>query len=222
MNYDELKTDVSNYNNQILKLCETEQEIGRLFLGMQILYSPLIIKPEILLIGINPGPGYFNQTNGCRIAQFEELKELEYLGYDYVMARETKEAFKQAGLSDILQTSVAKTNIYFLATRNVDDLASLTKQLREKNILNPELQAIRWIKELLNIIKPKIIICEGAKALEKLSKFLIDRTIYMDSKQTKVVEELAGYKVIAYSRTYSKFQNMDEFVEILKNEFKDI
>lgn len=42
----------------------TDENISRMvdkhYKGIQVLFSPLIYKPKVMFIGINPGAGFFN------------------------------------------------------------------------------------------------------------------------------------------------------------------
>jgi len=57
--FSEISEEALFLHKQILIAAEGNAEIKSLYKGCQLLFSPLIQKPKILLIGFNPGGGYF-------------------------------------------------------------------------------------------------------------------------------------------------------------------
>lgn len=144
------------------------EEISGLLFGWKIFYSPIVINPKIVFIGINPGGGdpgnpfqYYN----------EEHKILEYLDdkqNDYMLAKNTKKIFKKIEKLNLLENSV-KMNTKFYATLGVgemkifeDFLYKNHSELYNQLIINNK----KWTKELIEIINPKNIICEGKSAFD--------------------------------------------------------
>ncbi len=56
--YEQIKNEVIDFNKKIILHCENYENLNEYYMGYQILYSPLIEKPDIMLIGINPGCGH--------------------------------------------------------------------------------------------------------------------------------------------------------------------
>ena len=71
--YSELSEGANILHQQILAAAGKNSEIRTLYKGCQLLFSPLIERPKILLIGFNPGGGYFN-WHGKIVEEFEPMK----------------------------------------------------------------------------------------------------------------------------------------------------
>lgn len=229
--YNNLAEEVLENHSKILNEMCTNINIANLYKGTQILFSPLIEKPTILLMGINPGPGYFNQTDGERVAQFKPLNELEYIVkksdsvrfdyvYNYVLAVDTRKAFQEANLTYLLESQTVKSNVYYTATKDTTDLWKLVCALCGTNLNDPETVALDWTRRLVDIISPKVIICEGAIAYQELTKAITGRKMYFRGK--KVTKQLInGYTIIGYCRKRnSGISDLNELVKVLIETFK--
>lgn len=152
------------------------KEISSLLLGWKIFYSPVIINPKILFIGINPGGGdpgepftYYN----------EEHKILEYIDderNDYMLAKNTKKIFNKINQLELLKDAV-KMNTKFYASKGVTELHEFEKLLANNNTkLADELKANnkKWVKSLIEIINPENIICEGKEAFDYMDNVYDD------------------------------------------------
>jgi len=63
--FSKIEEDVKRFKAKIIREInvsneQTQQDFKKYFKGVQILFSPLHFKPKIMLIGINPGSGYFD------------------------------------------------------------------------------------------------------------------------------------------------------------------
>jgi hypothetical protein len=58
--FENLICEVKGLNERILDECKKNDKIENLYRGCQIFFSPVKEKHEVMLIGINPGPGYYN------------------------------------------------------------------------------------------------------------------------------------------------------------------
>jgi len=143
-------------------------EITNLLLGWKIFYSPIIINPKILFIGINPGGGepgdpfeYYN----------EEYTIIEYMDderNDYMLAKNTKKIFNKNNQLHLLQNAV-KLNTKFYATVGIGEM-KLFEEFLYNNHRELYSQLIennkKWTKQLIEIINPENIICEGKSAFD--------------------------------------------------------
>ncbi|MGA9589984.1 MAG: hypothetical protein WBV11_09165, partial [Salegentibacter sp.] len=75
--YSEISEGALLLHQQIVGLAKEDPEIHSLYKGGQLLFSPLIEQPQILLIGFNPGGGYYN-WHGKIVEKFEPMQALEY------------------------------------------------------------------------------------------------------------------------------------------------
>jgi len=197
--YKQLKTEIEKLYLEVYKAVDNEPTIKTLLKGWKVLYSPLIYKPDVMFIGINPGPG----EEGVFDCDYEGKGELEYLYSDYDLANETKSVFEMVNKYDLLYNAV-KTNFYYVATSKADDIFKITDFLGRGDDTKLGEQLLKyswsWTKQLIEIIEPKLIICEGADAFRNVTDLFIGaikmnenvESIYIDEIQANII----GYKTI--------------------------
>jgi len=165
--YDVLRDEVIHFDNYIGSLAYTIPAINQEYRGCQILFSPLIIHPTLLFIGINPGAGYFNRY-GHPVKKYDPQAMFEYIDANesYQLKNDTLNVFGKAGKTHLLNDAV-KTNYMYFATSDMNSLFNLTTILcnHTGNQL-PWDKANDWTNRLIKLIHPKFLICEGFKAFE--------------------------------------------------------
>ena len=134
--YSEIKLEVEEF---LTKFENDENQIiafKKYFRGIQILFTPLIHKPKFMFIGINPGAGFYNyEGNKAKyVKRLSPMQNTEYIGQEYRLAKETRKLFELSGISKIDLKNSVKTNYYFLATKNTNDLNKLLVNLKDYNI----------------------------------------------------------------------------------------
>ena len=166
--FESLQKEVIEVNEKILSLCEQNSKLKELYKGCQIYFSPLVKNPDLMLIGINPGSGFYKANKNQIVQKFEPLEKYEE-GYD--LAQEVKcGVFRHFGREDIFN-STFKTNVYFFATDNVDRLKCLLKLFPEDFRIEVKEKSIKWLKEFITLISPKLILCEGHTAFDYVKSF---------------------------------------------------
>ena len=166
--YSEISEGALLLHQQIVGLAKENPEIQSLYKGCQLLFSPLLQRPKILLIGFNPGGGYYN-WHGKIVEEFQPMKALEYYLNTHPLAEQTKSLFRQAGREEDLQHYTVKTNFYYWATDNVADFKRLLKLLPEEFSRKIFHMARVWTKQFIDDIQPEIIIAEGFKAFDEIA-----------------------------------------------------
>jgi hypothetical protein len=169
--YEELKQKVSVFIEEFNDKTKNDKVIDDLLCGWRILYSDIKEQCDVLLIGINPGSG---EEIGARNYELDALDKLEYIddsrnkyGLSYLVNR----IFEIMDAKSILVNSTMKTNTKFYATYGVDELSEFENHLADNyKELYVELMENNkvWLKELVKIIQPKIIIAEGKAAFQYL------------------------------------------------------
>lgn len=215
--YDTLKKEVEVFLESVHQALDRNPRAKPLYKGCVILYSSLLEAPPFLFIGINPGDEQKESEKpkeelGQCDDGFEYTSALEY-GYDYRLAKQTRDLFEMAGMADCLDKSV-KTNFYYFATSGVKNLWPLFSTLGEDMNKQFHENARRWTQRMIEMIKPKTIICEGIDPFNRLSD------VY---GVPKTREDVCGYfelpdktPVIGYSRSYSNIKNKSFVADFLK------
>ena len=204
------------YNEKI----KGNSEAIKLFHGFKVWYSPVKFNPKILIIGINPGIG---ESTLDKNINFNESINFEYLPHNpkYILANQIKKVFNEAGLSNMLEKETIKTNYYHIITKDQFKI-KFGLELIEKNLSKQyENDAKQIIDDLIRIIKPKYIICEGKSIYDKVVKLYSERG---DSKW----EYNSGYTkinnpdltIFGCSRIRSFIKNKSHFSELLREHIK--
>lgn len=212
-----ISNEVNDVNNRIIALTEKSKELKNLYKGCQILFSPLLYKPRVLFMGINPGDGYQRQ-NKHPVLKLTPQKKFEYLEeYNYALLRNTLNVFEKANKSFILEYAM-KTNFYYFATKNQKNLWQLNDMIYREFNINIYEKCFSWNKKLLNLIEPQTIICEGKKSFEEIVKLLNLDISNIHWINDSYIEYKDGKNhIIAYERIYSNIKNKDEFADFLNS-----
>lgn len=160
-----MNLEIQEFGNNIIqntykkwKCYENRYEIWNY--GFGVFYSPIYYKPDLMIIGSNPGG-----TN-CDFSLSESLiipEEHEYFKYDYKLARIQKEVWEKLNRINILKQSV-KLNLNFFRSK------SLTQWKTVPQLIRSELEnfCIGKVKEIIGKISPKVILTEGIQTYDKL------------------------------------------------------
>lgn len=181
--------------------------------GIQLYFSPLK-ESDILFIGINPGAGFFNYE-GKIVKRFSPLKHFEYIGQKYYLATQTKKVFKDMKMDEPF-IKATKINHFPFATKDKIALDKLLEKYDKEHkmyYLSKE-----FVKETIEIVKPKLIICEGKSSFDRLKDILkINSVEYKDDTYVLKTEDFVA---IGYRRNLSHIKNKDEFKSKIKQYYK--
>ena len=197
--YSEISDGATIVHQLILAAAKNDPEITSLYKGCQLLFSPLLDCPKILLIGFNPGGGYFD-WHGRIVEEFQPLQKLEYYLNTHPLGEQTKDLFRQAGREEELQYYTVKTNFYYWATDNIADFNRLLKILPEELSQSIFHQARVWTKQLIENLQPEILIAEGFKAYDELAVLFPQKLQEKNSESVKSFSTPEGLKVLGYKR----------------------
>ena len=215
--YKSIKDEVGLFVDEVIDAIEMNPEKQELCKGWRIMYSPLIYKPEIMFIGINPGAGW----EGTDL-EHNDKKRLEYLDFDdykYTLARETKEVFQKINAFHLLEKSV-KTNYYYVITTREKALYEITDFLGRGNesLLGERFftNSRKWTQKLIEISQPKIIICEGSQAFANVTDLYVAGEKLKEDCEELFIDDLNS-TVIGYKRnSFGGIKNKEMFAEVLK------
>lgn len=213
--YSEVSEGANIVHQQILKAAKTNLEIRSLYKGCQLLFSPLLTRPKILLIGFDPGGGYY-KWHGKIVEEFQPLQALEYYLNFHPLGEQTKSLFQQAGREEDLQYHAVKTNFYYWATDNVADFNRLLKILPEELSKRIFHQARVWAKQLIENLQPEMIIAEGFKVYDELAVLFPHNLQEESSATVRSFVTPQGLKVLGYRRNQGSIISKGNIAEKLK------
>ncbi len=124
--------------------------------GFALFYSPVVPNPDLMIIGLNPGTDDdpFNPVKEA--PDYHDYFEFEGQKADYKMAKQMRKLFKE-DLAGKLQKSV-KLNRLFFRSHNY---ATWKKNVDKELLVNIENYCLGIVKNIIEELKPKIILCEG-------------------------------------------------------------
>lgn len=175
----EWEKNVSEYLKTLKEKLDKNDKAKNLYNGFYIWDSKFIYRPKIMFIGINPGNGNPNNSKKIITSPEAQMSYLEYLDGEnesYTLARETIEVFKEIGYSNeeirnLFNDDSVKTNFYFIITGNQSQIKECLKHLNFENEF--EKKSFDFIGELIQIVNPKYIICEGKSVFDKVKEFYL-------------------------------------------------
>jgi len=213
--YSAIADEIKYYHDLILKESNKDSRIKELYKGCQILFSPLR-KPEFLLVGFNPGGGYA-KWHGKIVQEFEPMQALEYYLNKHSLGDQTKSLFSLAGKEKDLENSTVKFNFYPWATNNVADFNELMKLLPSG--LNAKLFHLSrvWTKRLIDIIDPRVIVCEGFKAFEEVEVLFSDKAKFESNEYIKFFQGSNDINVFGYKRNQGSIVEKDKIANSLNS-----
>lgn len=220
----EWKKEVENYNSNFKQELDNRSNFKEMYYGFEVMDGKLIDNPEILFIGINPGKG-----NGEYDRDVFETNQISYLDkYDedyrvdyentYHLAEKTVRFFEKmewedSQIIDFFSNKVVKTNFYHLATENKSDLEIILRDLKIKDdYFN---KSALFSIQLINVLKPKVVILEGKSVFEFIVKECYSKNAWTDKEFGYHFDEANQSHILGYNRNISN-ENRDYFVEKLK------
>ena len=212
--YSEISEGATIVHQQILAATQENPEIKSLYKGCQLLFSPLLERPKILLVGFNPGGGYY-KWHGKIVEEFQPLQKLEYYLNTHPLAEQTKSLFRQAGREEDLEYHTVKTNFYYWATDNVADFNRLLKLLPEELSKRIFHQARVWTKQLIENLQPEMIVAEGFKAYEEIAVLFPQKMQEENSETVRSFATPQGLRVLGYKRNQGSIVGKENILKAI-------
>lgn len=227
--------EVNKYSTEWNEKLKNNPATKDLYYGFKVWYSQMVESPEVLFIGINPGSGgHKNLDEGIKsqrehkvdINLHEYFTYMEYLrpgeNVDYRLAQQTIEALKIAGVKDFeaFFGKCLKTNYYHIITDNANGIKRVI-DTHGKEWAAYNTKCYEQIKRLIEISKPKLIVCEGSSVFNNLKNAyaVISKTpIEITQTQRGIAEGILpnGTHVVGYSRKFSNILNIEGLAAVLK------
>ena len=128
--------------------------------GFSVFYSPVDEAAKVVIVGANPGGG----PSSFDVARASSIPAVhDYFTYEYPMATKMKDLFARAGRPDLLQGSL-KLNLNFFRSRDAEEWKSAPSPTREAM----ESHSRRAVVELVERIRPAVVLCEGMATFDSL------------------------------------------------------
>jgi hypothetical protein len=207
--FERLVSEVIEIDNELTLECKNNNIANGLFLGTQIFFSPIIDKPEIMFLGINPAGEYGGKRkdNGKWINVTPMDEGLHYIAYGCQLGNSIIEVFKNIGRYDLLEESSFKTNCYFFATKQTKCLNDLFRALPINLRNRIHEYSKKWTHEIIKTIDPFMIFCEGKIAFEYLQS-IYGNKFEICSNENNMSEAKYENKIIfSFARRYSFFKD---------------
>ncbi|MBO4705485.1 MAG: hypothetical protein J5647_07100 [Spirochaetaceae bacterium] len=217
---EKMQKEVDAMAIQIEKICKSDAELEKLYLGTVIYMSPLVENPVFLFLGINPGAGSYKH-GGIKLHRIEPIIKSEYETEEYDLQNEWMTVFgpkERINNLELLFNGV-KTNCCFFATEDVNKLSKLKSLLLYKYKIDLEIKEKEWLRTLLNYVNPKFVICEGFGAFNKLKKIYSQEKFLIteDWPIHKIAYTNDNIPILAFKRIYSRFADIEDVVDTIKD-----
>ncbi|KAA0257287.1 hypothetical protein FHQ18_09565 [Deferribacter autotrophicus] len=171
------KTWAENLLKDVSTFYENFKEFNQEY-GFAVFYSPIRLNPELMIIGYNPGGDEkdFNKEEAMSIPE-----KHEYITYkddkDYKAAKNMYELFKRLNKTQLLENSI-KLNMIFFRTKNIAKWKEINKKIR----IEIEEYCFNKVKEIIEKLKPRILLIEGIKTFDLFIDKIISERFHKSCK----------------------------------------
>lgn len=216
---EEWKNQVFDYLNTLNQQLLNDEYAKKMYFGFDVIDGRLKSNPDILFIGINPGAGDQKRNIEVRL-ETERISYLdifnEHKEYNYQLASNTVKLLKSAGLSEIeiveaLSNNFVKTNLYHISTIKESDIDMVFNSNLEISALDFRNKSSKFCVDLINIIKPKIVVFEGKGAYKQIIEQCYEHyNTWNDTlNYGYLLDNVTGIHYIGYSRRFSNINNIE-------------
>ncbi len=230
-NLTDWKTQVYDYNTELIKLLDEKTNLNYLYFGFEIFDGKAIEAPEILFLGINPGRGNGNAEKKIletdQISYLDIFDEVENYRRDYPntyhLAEKTIKFFRMLNwgeekILDVFQKKVVKTNFFHLATANMNDLKSVISSVGYWDTYFS--RSAYFAIQLINILKPKVVILEGKSVFDYIVTECYQKKVWNDNNYGYLFDGVNNTHIIGYKRSGFTNKNAESFTNKLKEIFE--
>lgn len=221
--YSNWQNNVQQYLSELKNRIDNNEEARALYKGFYVWDSKLTFDPEIMFIGINPGAGDPNNDYSVNVKPQHQMSYLEYLDGDnktYNLARHTVSVFSHLGWDDesiryYLDEKTVKTNFHYIITENITFMKTCLSQISAWDEFLKK--SFDFTGELIQIINPKYIICEGNYVYDHVSAFY-EPYEYAETKGNNCsMLSIKNVPLIYFGYSRSRYVNTkEEFAELIR------
>lgn len=222
--YQKVLPEILLLHRQVVDKLKESPLFESVYNGWKVWFSPIIDNPKILFIGINPGGVEGDEPD------VEPDGQLQYI-YDesktWYLKNDTLEVFYDTRISNKIDLEdCVKTNYYYLATRNFDDnfyklIDFLGRQSDKQGLGDIFLEKSKlWTKQLIEVLRPKIIVCEGVTAFDLVTEYALDNKISRSDEDVLTFKDLKhDIHIVGYRRSSPQagIKNKQLLIDCLEN-----
>lgn len=155
--------------------------------GWAVFYSPIRQHPDLMIIGTNPGGGkeHFDESEALCIPTVHEYfdESLDKAGKhknDYRLAKASVKLFSSMGLAPLLKRSV-KLNLLFFRSASINNGKDAWQRVPLKLRTDLELFCSNLVLEIIEVLKPRVILAESKDTYRKLRALLLLKPIFRET-----------------------------------------
>ncbi len=223
LNFKNWTSDISTKLASLKAKIDKNEIAKSLYGGFYVWDSKLIENPEIMFIGINPGNGNPNNSGQIVTEPENQISYMEFMDGEndkYTLAKETIQSFEMAGygeteIRELLNNKSIKTNFYYLSTTNQTDIKKCFKQIENYSFNDFWKQSYEWTAQLIELTKPKVIICEGKSIFDTIKDYDVNKETKWQNDCGYLIRP-NGQVIIGYNRVFSNIKNKKELSELIK------
>jgi hypothetical protein len=193
-----LEKEVIQTHNKICEAYEKNDKLKEIYKGCQIYLSPCTTNPDFLILGYNPGDGYYKKHKE-RVKRFEPMSKHDFF---YNPWKQIKQCFTKIGKEKLLDNAVV-TNYYFFSTENTEKLGKFFKLL-PKELKELSKKSDEWIKTIITEISPKYMLCVGFQLKPIIKKNLLLKYKCVESGKNASVATINNITTFFFHRRRNK------------------
>ncbi len=143
--------------------------------GFKVFYGPVRKNPKLMIVSYNPGGNGKNfeseDLKRFRRGDFSLPKANSYRIKQYTMSRKMQKFF--SGHKNLLEKSVTFPIIFFRSPR----AKVLKKRIRRQKRKTMEEFSYNKVKEIMFVIKPRVLLVLGFATYKRLKKYILDGNV---------------------------------------------
>ena len=221
-----LQNEVTEFYKKVKDVLSPSTDFNEDFLGYRIFFGQFIVNPKILFLGFNPGTGKNNSS--IHLIDTMPAGISEYYNESYMLVNNAKKVFEAIGKSHWIYEDDqndneynTKFNLFYLITKDIPTFNNILSKLSIELRTDFYKLSYKWTKDLIELIKPKYIYCEGIEVFRKFGEFISVRTIEtkIEGVEMAIIED-SDIKVFGIARNRSNYVNRKGVIDLLSKEIE--
>lgn len=201
-------TDFVAYLEELNSALQANEKARQMYYGFEIFDGPLRTKPDVLIVGINPGKGdkqreFHVEPFQSRMSYLDQLdREYHYHLAASMISLLEAGGFTQEQIRDNFENQWARMNLYPIITDRERDIKPCLNLLGRNKFSEFYGKCIIFLLDLVSFIRPKVVIFEGKGIYDEVVKEMLGlhNNWDNDAKIGHIFYEKTGTHFIAYKR----------------------